>query len=146
MWRLRLSTFENHRFGMVQLLPTDRWAHMLVPKMGGLNWISCSILFSVAEPVFHSSVEKHVCYTPPPGTLHPFLPPRSGLVERRDGVGESTMDGCGSRYSREHRLYHSGFLSPVQGRWHRAERALATGKLCTSRVPLNQAQKLGKYF
>lgn len=41
------------------------YGHMLVPEMGGANRIPCSILFSVAEPVFHSSVEKHVCYSPP---------------------------------------------------------------------------------
>lgn len=78
--------------------------------------------------------------------LHPFLAPRGGPGGRGDGVAESTMDGCGSRYSRVHRLYHSGFLTPVQGRRHRAERASVTGKLCTSRVQLNQVQKLGKYF
>lgn len=46
--------------------------------------------------------------------LHPFLTPRGGPGGRRDGVTESTMDGCGSRYSRVHRLYHSGFLTPFK--------------------------------
>lgn len=78
--------------------------------------------------------------------LHPFLAPRGGLGGHGDGVTESTMDGCGSRYSRVHRLYHSGFLTPGQGQWHRAERASVTGNLCTSRVQLNQVQKLEKYF
>lgn len=52
--------------------------------------------------------------------LHPFLPPRGSPGSCRDGVGESTMDGCGSRYSSVHRLYHSGFPNPLQGRWHQA--------------------------
>lgn len=144
MWRVWLSTFENHRFGMVQLLHTDWWAHMLVSKMGGLNWIPCSILFSVAEPVSHSSVEKRGCYTLPPDALHPFFPPLSGPGRHGDGISKSTMSGCGSRYSRVHRLYHSGFLNPIKGQWHWAEYVLA--KLCRSRVHLNQVQKLGKYF
>lgn len=113
MWRVWLSTFENHRFGLVQLLPTDWWAHMLVPKMGGPDWIHRSILFSVAEPVFHSSVETHVCYTPPPGSAAscPCAPCRT-----RGWLYRSTKGGCGSSYSRVHRLYHSGFLTPFKGR------------------------------
>lgn len=46
--------------------------------------------------------------------LHPFLPPRGSPGRCGHGVGGSTMDGCGSRYSSVHRLYHSGFLTPFK--------------------------------
>ncbi|KAF4791818.1 alpha-globin transcription factor CP2-like protein [Turdus rufiventris] len=46
--------------------------------------------------------------------LHPFLPPLGDARGCGDGISKSTMDGCGSRYSRMHRLCHSGFLNPFK--------------------------------
>lgn len=137
MWRVWLSTFENHWFGMVQLLPPDWWAHILVPKMGGPNCIPCSIPFSVAEPVFHSSVEKHVYSTPPPGSAASSPSPRQSrgcglaLAEApRMAVAAGTAQGTGS----------------AQGIPQPRSRPTAAGKRGTSRVQLNRVQKLGKYF
>lgn len=87
---------------------------MLVPKIGGPNSIPCSILPSVAEPVFHSSVEKHVCYTSPPGSAASFPSSLQGWHwQKHHGCG-SSMAGCGSRYSRVHGLHHSAFLTPFK--------------------------------
>lgn len=95
--------------------PAYSWAHMLVPKIGGPNWIPCSILPSVAEPVFHSSVVKHVCYTSPPGSAASFPSSCGDGVSgsTRAGCG-STRAGCGSRYSRVHGLHHGAFLTPFK--------------------------------
>lgn len=76
--------------------------------------------------------------------LHPLFPPLSSPGGCGDGISKSTMGGCGSRYSRVYRLYHSGFLNPIQGQWHWAEHV--SSKLSMSRVQLNQVQKLGKYL
>lgn len=58
-----------------------------------LKWVGqtelLAPLFPVAEPVFHSSVEKHVCYTPSPGSVASFPCTLRGPGGHGDGVTEA---------------------------------------------------------